>query len=339
MTSVEYLQLLLAGRRLPGHFTMPLIKQFCSMQTNRKYGQYSQDYRVLTQCQLELNQRHPIDAFNVLGYPYREANDCGMAVDFPEDAQPIGHGPLIHGSEDVERFDWPDPQEGPLMSDRIAAIARFKRERPDIVAMGALESPLALAATLVGLEPIMLALYDDPAFVERLLRRLEPLAIAFAVAQIDEGADLNFMGDAIASQIGPDHYVEHALPAEKRVIEAVQQRGVAVRLHICGDITPILEHVAGTGARMIDIDSAVDLGMACAHIGERSPDSFVVGNFNPVTVLLQGSPDDVRAACRHCERRAAGFDRFILSPGCEVPPATPLDNYLAMLEFGWKATA
>ena len=61
---------MLAGQRLPGHFTMPLIKQFCAIQTNRKYGQYSQDYRVLTQCQLELNQRHPIDAFNVLGYRY-----------------------------------------------------------------------------------------------------------------------------------------------------------------------------------------------------------------------------------------------------------------------------
>lgn len=336
MTSVEYLQLLLAGRRLPGHFTMPLIKQFCSIQTKRKYGQYCQDHRVLTKCQLELNERCPIDAFNVLGYPYREAHDCGMTVEFPEDAQPIGHGPLIHSNKDIDCFAWPDPREGPLMSDRIAAIARFKQERPDMVAMGAVESPFALAATLVGLEPFMLALYDDPAFVGRLLRRIEPLTIAFAMSQIDAGAELIFMGDAIASQIGPRLYVEHALPAEKRVIEAVQQCGAAVRLHICGDITSIIEHVASAGARMIDVDSAVDLGLSCRHIDKASPASFVVGNFNPVTVLLQGSPDDVRAACRDCERHVAGFDRFILSPGCEVPPATLLDNYLAMLEFGWK---
>ncbi len=318
---------------------MPLIKQFCTIQTGRKYGRYSQDYRVLTQCQLELHERYPIDAFNVLGYPYREAGDCGLEVQFPEDAQPIGRGPLITSDEDLERIVWPDPQQGRLMGDRIAAIGEFCRQRPDVLAMGACESPFALATTFLGLQQALMYLYDEPEFLERVVNWIEPRTIAFAAAQVEAGAQIIFMGDSIASQIGPEFYSRFAQASEKRVTQAVQSMGAMMRLHICGDITAMLESVADTGARMIDIDYAVDLTEACERIGRVSPSSYVVGNFDPVSVLLQGTADDVRRACCACEQAAAGCDHFILSPGCEVPPHTPMANYEAMLEFGCKARA
>ncbi len=340
MTSVDYLQLLLddapASERPDGHLTMPLIKQFCTVQTGRQYGSYSQDHRVLTQCQIELHERHPVDGFNVLGYPYREAGDCGLDVRFPEDAQPIGRGPLVTSDVDLARIVWPDPRQGRLMGDRIAAIAEFRRQRPDVLAIGACESPFALATTFLGLQQAMMYLYDDPEFVERVVAWIEPHTIEFAAAQVQAGAQIIFLGDSIASQIGPEPYRRFAQGTEKRVTETVQAMGAAIRLHICGDITPMLEDVADTGARMIDLDHAVDLAEACERIGRVNPSSYVVGNFDPVSVLLQGTPGEVRRACRACEEAAARFDHFILSPGCEVPPHTPMMNYEAMLEFGWK---
>ena len=341
MTSVDYLRLLMAGRpakeRPEGHLTMPLIKQFCTVQTGRHYGLYSQDYRVLTQCQLELHENYPVDAFNVMGYPYREAGDCGLRVEFPEDAQPVAQGPLIREPGDLEKIHWPDPRAGRLMSDRIKAIAAFKQRQPDVIAIGTCESPFALSATFLGLERALEILYDDPDFLHALMDFIAPNTVRFAAAQIEAGAELVFMGDAIASQIGPQLYAEHVLEHEIQVVRAIQDLGVPVRLHICGDLTPLIDYVARTGARMIDIDYAVDLRLACERLARLSPGSYAVGNFNPVTVLLQGTPDEVRRAGRECERQAAGFDNFILSPGCEVPPATPLENYAAMLEFGWKA--
>ncbi len=323
MTSVEYLDLLMEGRpadeRPPGHLVMSFVKQFCCVQTGRPYGPYSSDFRVLTQCQLELQEKYPVDAFNVMGYPYREAGDCGLPVEFPEDAQPIGRGPLIRDRDGLAERRWPDPRQGRLMSDRINAIATFKERAPDVVAMGACESPFALAATFLGLETTMLCLYDDPGFLHEVMDFIAPNAIRFARAQMEAGSELIFMGDAIASQIGPELYAEHILEHEMAVVSAVQEMGVPVRLHICGDATPLIDHVARTGARMIDIDYAVDLRFACDRLARLSPESYAVGNFNPVTVLLQGTPDDVRAACRDCEQQAAGYQNFILSPGCEVP--------------------
>jgi len=319
-----------------GHFMMPLIKQFCTIQLRRKYGAYSQDYRVLTDCQLELMERYPVDCFNVLGYPYREASDCGLDVTFPEDDQPIAHGTLVKRPEDLQSLRWPDPEDGPLMSDRINAIRAFRRARPDIVAMGAVEAPFAQACTFLGIQETMLALYDRPEFVHKLIDWILPHEIRFALAQIEAGAAIVFVGDALASQVGPAAYEAHIVEAERRLIDAIQAAGAAARLHICGNISGILPSVARIGARFLDIDYLVDIAAACAIAVETAPDTFLVGNLHPVTGLLEGGPDHVRQVCRDCEARTAGFGNLILSPGCDVPPATPADNYEALVRFGWK---
>jgi uroporphyrinogen decarboxylase len=57
------------------------------------------------------------------------------------------------------------------------------------------------------------------------------------------------------------------------------------------------------------------------------PDVALCGNFNPTGVLFEGSPQDVADAARECLEAAP--DRFILMPGCEVPPGTPEQNIRA----------
>ena len=51
------------------------------------------------------------------------------------------------------------------------------------------------------------------------------------------------------------------------------------------------------------------------------------GNFDPSGVLLQGSKEEVAAAARAC--LGAAGTRFILMPGCEVPPGTREENVRA----------
>ena len=57
------------------------------------------------------------------------------------------------------------------------------------------------------------------------------------------------------------------------------------------------------------------------------PDVTLCGNFDPTAVLLQGTPEAVAEAARACLE--ADGSRFILQPGCEVPPGTPEDNIRA----------
>ncbi len=64
----------------------------------------------------------------------------------------------------------------------------------------------------------------------------------------------------------------------------------------------------------------------------------VMGNLDPVRVMLSGTPDQVIAMGKECIEKAGRDGQFILSPGCEVPRDTPHANLEALIrcaeEFG-----
>ena len=70
-----------------------------------------------------------------------------------------------------------------------------------------------------------------------------------------------------------------------------------------------------TGADVIEVDHKVDLAFARRVIGDRS---CVIGNIDPVTVLLQGTPEQVRTVADGCLETGAGGG-YILGSGCVVP--------------------
>ena len=68
---------------------------------------------------------------------------------------------------------------------------------------------------------------------------------------------------------------------------------------------------------------------------ERSAGVFagkaaLCGNFDPVSVMLQGTPEDVRKAVLDCQEKSG--DRYFSAAGCEIPDGTPEENLLAQVE-------
>jgi uroporphyrinogen decarboxylase len=97
--------------------------------------------------------------------------------------------------------------------------------------------------------------------------------------------------------------------------------GGLARLHICGDTTRILEDMVVTEADIIDIDWMVDMATAGRAFGGGPA---VCGNFDPVQVMLEGTPQQVYEATQRCI--AAGGERSISAAGCEIPRGTPPEN-------------
>ena len=180
------------------------------------------------------------------------------------------------------------------------------------------------SADLRGVSRLLLDLADRPAWLEDLLEVCTQTEIAFALAQVQAGADLIGLGDSLASQISPKMYRQFALPYEQRIFAAVHAAGAKARLHICGNITRILPDVLFSGADIIDIDHLVDLGAARRVVGDQAA---LTGNMDPVSVMLQGSRDQVAQKVRDCIR--LGGQRYMSAAGCEIPPGTPPENLLA----------
>jgi MtaA/CmuA family methyltransferase len=186
------------------------------------------------------------------------------------------------------------------------------------------EGALAEAADLRGVGVVLVDLFDNREWLSELLEHVVEVEIAFARAQIQAGADIIGLGDAVASQISPRMYREFALPYEKRIFAAVHEMGALARLHICGNTSHILEDMLQSGADIIDLDWMVDFQQAAALFNGRAA---VCGNFDPVAVMLQGEPDEVYRSVQHCLR---ADPRYVISAaGCEIPDGTPHANIMA----------
>jgi MtaA/CmuA family methyltransferase len=303
-----------------------IYMQWAAHYVGRPLQRYYLDHRVLVEANLAVLEAFDLDIVQTLSDPYREASDLGLDVEWPEDSLPIRRAILLRAPEDAARLELVAPEDGRRMSDRLDAVRRLReRVGDDVPVMGWVEGAFALASVLRGDTNILLDIHDRPEWLKDLLDRIVEVGVAFARAQVAAGAHIVGLGDSMGSLVSPKQYREFVLPYEQRVFAVVKEAGAIPRLHICGDTNHLLRDMAGTGAQIVDLDWMVDLRKAVVAFGPSGP--APCGNFDPVAVMLQGTPDDVAAAVRACA--AAAGPRHFSAAGCEVPDGTREENLLA----------
>lgn len=307
---------------------------FCIMMTRaahhigRPLSRYYLDYRVLVEANRAVAEDFRLDVLQAISDPYREAVDLGLCVEFPEDGLPLSGQPLLADPDDIKMLRPITPGAGRRMSDRLQATRMFRQQAAGkIPIMGWVEGGLAESAVLRGVGQLLVDLYDRPTWVAELVQFCTEMAIAFARAQIEAGADIIGVGDAICSQISPRMYRQFALPYEQRIFAAIREMGAVGRLHICGNTNRILPDMARSGAAIIDLDWMVDWVLAARLFGDEVAPC---GNVDPVGVMLRGSPEEVRKAVLHCVH--TGGTRSFIMAGCEIPDGTPDENLLALAQ-------
>ena len=295
-----------------------------------KLQDYYLDYKTLVQMNLAVIDGLQLDLAQCISDPYREAYDLGLEVNFPEDGLPMRVRPLIENLEDLSRLQKRISTFAPgqRMTDRLEAIRALKEQVGDrMPVMGWVEGALAEANDLRGDSAMMTDFYDRPAWLTELLETLVEVEISFARAQIEAGADIIGLGDAIASTISPAMYRKFALPYEQRIFAAVKAMGAIPRLHICGNTNRIVAAMADSGAAIIDLDWMVDFGKAAEEFQKHPNQPALCGNFDPVRVMLQGTAQEVYQATWANLR--AGGSKCISAAGCEIPIGTPVENFYA----------
>lgn len=305
-----------------------IMMQFASHFIGEPLSGYYQDFHVLCEANIAVLEAFELDIVQAISDPYREAYDFGAEILFPDDGLPVCRKPLIAEPSDLNRLRRTSPENGKRMSDRLNAVRFFKESvGGEVPVMGWVEGALAEAATLRGVNALMTDLIERPDWVKELLALVAENQVAFARAQAEVGAHIVGLGDSIASQISADLYREFALPYEKRIFDAVHDAGALARLHICGNTTHLLNDMTQTWADIIDLDWMVGIAAARKACGPRQA---LCGNFDPVSVMLQGTPAQVRKAVE--DNLRDGGARFFSAAGCEIPDKTPHPNLHAHTE-------
>lgn len=331
MNSRERVFALLEGRPIDRVPLMPITMMFAADQIGAKYAKYASDYRVLVEGQIRTAERFDFDFVSCISDPAREAEAMGASIRFFEDQPPafVESEALLTDKTKLAHLKVPDPLAGGRMLDRVKAAAFFKEKvGQHTIIEGWVEGPCALAADLRGINNLMLDFHDDPIFVADLMTLATEVAIAFARAQREAGVDLMGVGDAPSSLVGKKIFEEVIVPHHLKLVAELRAMGLKTRSHICGNTTRICEARARLGYDILDIDSQVSLDYARQQMG---PETIILGNIPTVTVMDQGTPEQVRAVAADCHR-ACG-DKHIISAGCEVPRTAPIANMDALREY------
>jgi len=335
MNSLQRLNNLLQGKPVDRVPNFDIFMTRAAHHIGVPLSQYYLDHRVLCQANLAVMQDFELDIVQAISDPYREAADMGLEVEFPHDNLPLNRTPLIVEPDDLKSIHFPVKDFGPRMTDRLEGIRAMHQQVGDEVpVMGWVEGALAEAADLRGVTNVMKDLVKRPAWLKDLLEKCAEVEISFACAQIEAGAHIIGLGDAVASLISPRMYREFALPYEQRIFDAIKAKGGIPRLHICGNTTHLLKDIAQSRAEIVDIDSLVDMYQAVSTLDGM----LVCGNLNPVSIFLQGTTDQVREGI--FANASAGAHSWISAGGCEIPDQTPVENLhaqsQALRELGWR---
>ena len=258
----------------------------------------------------------------VLGCELKWADEVPPSVvSHPLTTQTLAEMPLL------------DPAAGriPLV---LEALDRLKREMGDEVALyGLICGPFTLALHLRGNE-IFLDMYDDEEKVAQLIDFAADRAVEMAGYYLDHGADVIAVVDPMTSQISADHFETFVAPGLNKVFDAIRARGGLSSLFVCGDVTRNLEVMCRTRADNISVDEQID--MARLKQLADAENKSIGGNMKLTSVLLLGKPDDARREAISIMDQV-GDSSFVLSPGCDLPYATPPENLEAAGEVVYDA--
>ncbi|MCC8179375.1 MAG: uroporphyrinogen decarboxylase family protein [Planctomycetes bacterium] len=327
MTGKERIQAVLAGNKPDFLPRTPILMRYAAEYIGSTYGEFAADFTVLVQANMRCAADFGFDQVSAISDPYRETQGFGAKIQFVDDGVPRCLAHPLEEDPDLSKLAQPDPLRSERMLDRVNAVRRFAELAGEYSILGWVEGPAAEATDLRNAEPFMVDLLSEPEYAEELMDFVLDNAIRFARAQVDAGCDMVGIGDAIASQVGPELYERLIQPREKYLSDAIKGMGAKVKFHICGDITPLLPGLADIAPDVLDCDHMVDLKKARQIMPAQT---VLTGNLDPVETILRGTPASIRDAVKKAYDQA-GLP-FFVNAGCEIPSGTPVENLQAMCE-------
>ena len=252
-----------------------------------------------------------------------EAECFGAQVRVTDDEVPTVVGRLVATAAEAGRLRTPQVGAG-RSGVCVEAIRRAAVRLEDRPVLAGVIGPFSLAGRLMDVTEILYACYDEPETVHTVLDKATEFLTDYCRAFRDAGADGVVVAEPLAGLLTPALAAEFSCAYARRMVEAVQSDGFAVVYHNCGGAVPaMLDDILSTGCMAYHFGNAVSM----ADILPRMPaDTVCMGNIDPAGVLKDGTPDLVYRRTLALLEACGDHANFLLSSGCDIPPATPWAN-------------
>jgi uroporphyrinogen decarboxylase len=246
--------------------------------------------------------------------------------------------PPLAGAEtvaDIERFDWPDPDEWDVSKLREQCL-----EWKDYPILAGTYEPFYLYCRLRGMELSLEDLVSNPEIAQAILDRIHRIHEAMMRRVLDEVSsliDFTYVAEDLGTQrsllLSPAMFRRFIKPRLARMIEVAHSYGVRVFHHDDGAIRPLIPELIEIGIDLLNPIQWRCAGMEREGLARDFGASLVFhGGVDNQQTLPFGTPDDVRRQVAENIAIFHGGKGYIVAPCHNIQANTPTENILAMYE-------
>lgn len=289
------------------------------------------DEDKLVESLLEVHKIYTPDGMPIIFDLQVEAEILGCELMWAKDNPPSVKSHPCAGEKSIPCSCKIPTEESGRLPMILSAMKRVKKEIGDDVALyGLICGPFTLASHLRGTD-IFMDMITDQDYVKQLLSYCAQVSVEMARMYIDAGMDVIAVVDPLVSQVSPKHIELLLSDAFKAVFDYCRSRDVFSSFFVCGNATKQIEVMCKMGPDGISIDENVNMPEA-----KKTTDSYNItigGNIPLTTTMLYGNQNDnMKSVVELIDSlNAVSKGNYIISPGCDMPYATPVDNTISVV--------
>ncbi|MFA7661981.1 MAG: uroporphyrinogen decarboxylase family protein [Anaerovoracaceae bacterium] len=252
-----------------------------------------------------------------------EAEAFGCEVKYFEGEVPTVKGVLVTNQQDAENLSVPEVGKGRTgeFLYGIEKAVNIIHHRPTFAGM---IGPFSLAGRLLDVNKAMIYCKKNPEILESVLEKATSFLVMYAKEFKRLGANGVFIAEPLAGLLSPVLAQKFSEPYIRSIVEQVQDQEFLVYYHNCGPSAgKMAESLVTTGCAGYHFGNAVDLSSVVGLIPESI---LVMGNIDPATKFVNGTPEDMKEAVQTLLYRYGTRKNFIPSSGCDIPHTAPWEN-------------
>ena len=252
-----------------------------------------------------------------------EAEAFGAKVRFFDHEIPTVIGTLVTDAEEAEALTIPTvgAARTGLYVEAIRKACTMIQDRPVFAGM---IGPFSLAGRLMGVSDIMIQCYEEPETVHTVLRKCTQFLIEYAKAYKQAGAYGVMMAEPLTGLLSPKLAEEFSEPYVRDIVQATQTDDFLVMYHNCGNGTiQQIDSILRTGAAAYHFGNSISMQEMLKHIPE---DIVAMGNVDPAGQFCHGTTESIRKETLRIMGECCSYSNFVISSGCDIPPASPWEN-------------
>ncbi|MBO4884926.1 MAG: hypothetical protein J5602_06405, partial [Clostridia bacterium] len=331
MTSKERLAAYIAGEKVDRRPNLTIVGSAVCRYADGGAGMtvetYCKDYSKMAEAAAVAARDMKLDFIQIASDLLREAEGYGTTINWFADKLPSAKKYALDDISEVEGLHTLKTREIPRLYDLVEA-AKSALSDPDVDPMVLAVGPMTVAGNIRGVQDFLVDMFDEPELCGQLLEIVTGTTLDFIDCLAEAGVKYAYVADPVASLVSPTVYEEMLWPLHKKIFARMAERGIAGRLHMCGNTTGILPYSSVCGAKIVDVDHMVDFSKALDIAGGNC---ILNGNIDPVADVYTCEASHTKEAILAVAEKAAGR-RAMFMPGCELPTDTATANILAIHE-------